>query len=1087
MKKLIVLGIFFSFIFCHNFKINAKNSTFNFFDSHSIQLNDPLYVKVYLRILQKDNGSEGPTLERIFSIMEELDNIYNPHGIYFNYCITSELCSGCFDEYNHIIESEVNSLDIFTDGINGFIANWSNNPPHESIEIISRKFYASALKYIVGHEIGHCLGLYHTFQDNYCDSESEFAPYYVGGILKYGANCSYTGDSICDTPADPWYCGLGTDVNRETCEFSNPQIAIDYLGHPYIDPYGYLAKNVMSYYSVDCDYLITPGQANRIKMIMLDPSKGMESVIQNEEFVPVFNGDYYVAINELWNYNKEVIFNGDIIITPNNTLTIQSEYRFLPGNKIVVQTNGHLYLDGATLDVSQTSNCSGSSSITYWQGIRLDGNSFLTSINETKIKNAYFAISNTSFSGAYHWVNISDTWFLDNVQAVSIINSLPNFLHFTRTRFKNDPLTYSHGNIYRPAQIYFSNVYVPIFRECEIENNMEYLRPDGLQTYNSNLWMLGNAIKRWDNGVYCVHNIGKETRSIINENPLIDFCTTGINIKNGSNCMSNNIINNSSLAGIFFNSSNRYNNQDFIQIDNNFFLNGDKGLFLINALKGKVLENDFVGCHKGIIGSLRNYTDIFCNSFYESGNYDIGFSSGTDLGEFVFIPEQNTSAGNVFSATIPHQSFYHIDGENSIERIYNYKQPNEDPIKHKGVAKRQVSKDATCNGPNDPYNGGGDGNTDDEEDIYTEVKIEKDSKVDSLTTRIDGGNTPNVVFVIGKVTPLSAPDVTTLLVNLGPWMSEAAAEAMVDKQLIFSQNQYVSVFCANPDVLNSHKVYDFVFGSLSNFSEQSKQLIRNARIRGNERNSLVFSIHKLTEMMDNTAFVAKNKIVFQDNGPDFDKLREWENRREDFGRHFTIAETYLSEFRPDISNSYLQNIANSSGASVDQILEVNQYIALTNFLSTIYQNNRYEGLLNSSEITELLLYAHGSAEYAKQKARGILEFFYQYEFVDPPVLPRQQKIGYAFGEEYREEKPGVAVIPNPNNGMAVLELLTEDKSISISRVMVYNMAGKLVLDQQTEPMNRTASIELSEANKGYYIYSVIDSNGRKYSRKMIVQ
>jgi len=42
-------------------------------------------------------------------------------------------------------------------------------------------------------------------------------------------------------------------------------------------------------------------------------------------------------------------------------------------------------------------------------------------------------------------------------------------------------------------------------------------------------------------------------------------------------------------------------------------------------------------------------------------------------------------------------------------------------------------------------------------------------------------------------------------------------------------------------------------------------------------------------------------------------------------------------------------------------------------------------------------------------------------------------------------------------------------------------------DQQTEPMNRTASIELSQANKGYYIYSVIDSNGRKYSGKMIVQ
>lgn len=67
------------------------------------------------------------------------------------------------------------------------------------------------------HEVGHCLGLIHTFED------------YGGTIYENinGSNCSTYGDKVCDTPADPYgrscasasgctYTGTCADANGAT-------------------------------------------------------------------------------------------------------------------------------------------------------------------------------------------------------------------------------------------------------------------------------------------------------------------------------------------------------------------------------------------------------------------------------------------------------------------------------------------------------------------------------------------------------------------------------------------------------------------------------------------------------------------------------------------------------------------------------------------------------------------------------------------------------------------------------------------------------------------------------------------------------
>lgn len=96
----------------------------------------------------------------------------------------------------------------------------------------------------LAHELGHYFGLYHTHETS------------IGIELADGSNCVFTGDEICDTPADP---RLGTYNVNDACEYTaNTR---DSNGDPYKpDP-----SNIMSYSRKECRTYFSPEQLVRIK------------------------------------------------------------------------------------------------------------------------------------------------------------------------------------------------------------------------------------------------------------------------------------------------------------------------------------------------------------------------------------------------------------------------------------------------------------------------------------------------------------------------------------------------------------------------------------------------------------------------------------------------------------------------------------------------------------------------------------------------------------------------------------------------------------------------------------------------------
>jgi hypothetical protein len=106
-----------------------------------------------------------------------------------------------------------------------------------------------ALTSVVSHEVGHCLGLFHTHEVMF------------GRELVNGSNGSTAGDKVVDTPADPWtffnwrnQLGFGCTWNNTSTVDANNQL---------YDPD---ESNIMAYSYPHCMYYFTYLQGTRMRL-----------------------------------------------------------------------------------------------------------------------------------------------------------------------------------------------------------------------------------------------------------------------------------------------------------------------------------------------------------------------------------------------------------------------------------------------------------------------------------------------------------------------------------------------------------------------------------------------------------------------------------------------------------------------------------------------------------------------------------------------------------------------------------------------------------------------------------------------------
>ena len=117
--------------------------------------------------------------------------------------------------------------------------------------------------FVLAHEIGHNLNLFHTFHGASCEPDPN-----IPAELANGNNCASAGDLVCDTPADP--C-----MNQSTVDN-----ACNYTGGGAFNPD---TSNYMSYTELFCGTNFTDGQTTRMRdaLVLLNNLQSIQTAALN--------------------------------------------------------------------------------------------------------------------------------------------------------------------------------------------------------------------------------------------------------------------------------------------------------------------------------------------------------------------------------------------------------------------------------------------------------------------------------------------------------------------------------------------------------------------------------------------------------------------------------------------------------------------------------------------------------------------------------------------------------------------------------------------------------------------------------------
>jgi hypothetical protein len=254
-------------------------------------------VRIFFHIIRKTNGTGGQTLAEVETALNVLNSDYAAHGISFLLLGIDEIKDDATYNRTQFYVRKVGNVEYYDDDNDGKFDIFHPNSHPDAIDIylfandklnfglacgipgtalvIGGNAFGSNLASArtLSHEVGHCLGLYHTFH-GLCEGGCPESP--------NGSNSSTCGDFVVDTPADP----QKFQVNQSTCTWDG--ITCTGSNGSSYSPNVHL---IMAYVPPSCMQYHTSGQGARMRSVIAN-STLLQNVVETCPTIYINNQIY---------------------------------------------------------------------------------------------------------------------------------------------------------------------------------------------------------------------------------------------------------------------------------------------------------------------------------------------------------------------------------------------------------------------------------------------------------------------------------------------------------------------------------------------------------------------------------------------------------------------------------------------------------------------------------------------------------------------------------------------------------------------------------------------------------------------------
>jgi hypothetical protein len=228
-------------------------------------------VRLFFHFIRRSDGSGGQPATQITPMLNLANATYQPQGLVFVSEGSDEIrndnlfnfpVSATEDEFFNRLNtvfstnSRSNAIDVYIMGVNAQNFGFNINLQQFRVNGVAQNIVSKALVMASDailistfpHEVGHCLGLFHTHEERAFGAE----------LVRRNGNCTTAGDLICDTPADFNLDKSTVNVDPSSCNYrGNRRDAEGVLYTPD-------SRNIMSYSLDNCRTTFSAGQATRV-------------------------------------------------------------------------------------------------------------------------------------------------------------------------------------------------------------------------------------------------------------------------------------------------------------------------------------------------------------------------------------------------------------------------------------------------------------------------------------------------------------------------------------------------------------------------------------------------------------------------------------------------------------------------------------------------------------------------------------------------------------------------------------------------------------------------------------------------------